>query len=101
MPGERCMRGVSCHLCQFLFCLRKPQCHLHGAIERDGASQGGASRPTLAGLCIQGAEATVAVRLEWAHAEFVGQSEGLSVADFGLYDVWRIAMQSNLAQKPQ
>jgi hypothetical protein len=41
----------------------------------------------LALLEIQGAEATVAVGLERAHAEFVGQGEGLLVVGFGLRDI--------------
>jgi hypothetical protein len=32
---------------------------------------------------IQRAEDPVAVGLEWAHAEFLGQGEGLLVMDFG------------------
>src|SRR5215472_16540458 len=42
------------------------------------------TRPILA---IQGAETEVAVGLEGAHTEFVGQGEGLLVVGFGLRDI--------------
>ena len=39
---------------------------------------------SLADLGVQGAEAAVAVGLERAHAQFLGQGEGLAVVGFGL-----------------
>jgi hypothetical protein len=42
----------------------------------------------LAELCIEGAEAEVAVGLERAHAEFVGQGEGLAVEAGGGLGRW-------------
>ena len=39
---------------------------------------------------IQCAEAKMAVRLEWTHAKFFGQGEGLAVAVFGRLDRWGI-----------
>ena len=78
-PGPARHAGDSCHLCQCRFGLRQPEGHLHVAVERDGGGQGGASLLPLAGGGVQGAEAQVTVRLEWAHAECVGQGEGLLV----------------------
>ena len=51
IPGQdqRCMRGASYHLCQCYLCLREPQRHRHGAVERDGGGQGGAGLLPLAG----------------------------------------------------
>ena len=50
----------------------------------DGSGQRGAGLLPLAGLAIQRAEAAVAVGHERAHAEFLGQGEGLLVVGFGL-----------------
>ena len=50
-------------------------------------SQGGAGQLPPTELCIQRAEAPVAVGLEGTHAEFVGQCEGLLVGNFGMYDI--------------
>ena len=55
------MRGDSRHLCQCRFCLRQPQCHPHGVVERDSGGQGGTGRLMLIELRIQRAEAPVAV----------------------------------------
>ena len=55
------------YLRERLLGLRQPEGHLHGAVQRDGGGQGSASRLPLAGLRVQGAEAPVAVGLEWAH----------------------------------
>ena len=93
--------GDSRHLCQCRFSLRQPERHLHGAVELDGGGQGGAGLLPLAGLRIQGAEATVAVRLEWAHTEFVGQGQGLLVVGFGLRDIGRVGVGMDGAELVQ
>jgi len=43
----------------------------------------------------------MAVRLERAHAEFLGQGQGLAVAGFGLLTLWGIAMCGNVAEEVQ
>ena len=43
----------------------------------------------------------MAVGLEWAHAEFVGQGEGLAVMGGGLADVRGRAMRGDLAEEAQ
>ena len=48
---------------------------------------------------VEGAEAQVAVGLERAHAQFVGQGEGLAVVGFGLLDIRSIAMGVHLAKE--
>ena len=48
---------------------------------------------------IQDAETAVAVGLEWAHAEFVGEGEGLLVGGFGRRALRRITLRGNLAKK--
>ena len=61
--------------------------------------QFGASLLHPARSAIQTAEAMMTVGLERAHAEFVGQGEGLAVVDFGLLDVWEIAVCSDGAEE--
>jgi hypothetical protein len=41
----------------------------------------------LADRGIQRAETSVTVGLEWAHAEFLGQGQGLAVVGLGLLDL--------------
>src|SRR5262249_48867712 len=60
--------SLSFHLRQRLLCLGEPERHRHGAVQRDGCRQLAARRLPLTRLRIQRPEATVAVRLEWAHA---------------------------------
>src|SRR6267378_5720393 len=53
------------------------------------------------GLRIQGAEAVVAVGLEGAHAQLLGQSEGLVVVHFGLRTLQGLAPRRDLAKEAQ
>jgi hypothetical protein len=46
----------------------------------------------LSSLAIQGAETTVVMGLEGAHAEFVGEGKDLLIVGFGLLDLGRVAM---------
>ena len=43
----------------------------------------------------------MAVGLERAHAEFLGQGQGLAVVGFGLLDLGRIALRRDLAEEAQ
>jgi hypothetical protein len=43
---------ASCHLRQRRFGLGQPEGHVHGAVEVDGGSQGGAGLLTSAGLAV-------------------------------------------------
>jgi hypothetical protein len=56
---------------------------------------------SLARRGIQHAEAPVAVGLERAHAEVVGQGEGLAVIVFGLLARQRLAPRRNRAEEAQ
>ena len=47
------------------------------------------------------AQAEVAVGLERAHAEFLGQGEGLAVVGCSGFDLWRLVVRRNLAEEPQ
>src|SRR5262245_56906352 len=71
------------HLRQRHLGLRQPERHVHGTIRRDGSGQLRTGLLPLACPGIQRAEAAVAVGHEWAHAEFLGQGESLSVVMFG------------------
>src|SRR5437879_5883921 len=55
----------------------------------------------LTGRGIQRTEATVAVGDKWAHAEFVGQGEGLAVAGFSPLAFWKFAPRCNRTKEPQ
>ena len=50
---------------------------------------------------IQRAEAEVAVGLERAHAECLGQGEGLAVGGFGLFDLRGLTLRRNVAEEVQ
>ena len=52
-------------------------------------------------LGIQRAEAAVAVGLERAHAQFLGQGEGLAVVGFGLLALRGLAPRRNVAEEAQ
>ena len=81
--------------------LGQPEGHSHGAVKGNGRRQRSAGLLPPTGLCIQGAKAPVAVGLERAHAQFVGQGESLLVVGFGRRHVWRVPMHGNLAEEPQ
>ena len=55
----------------------------HGTVQVDGGGECGTGRLPLAGLGVQRAEAAVAVGLERAHAQLLGQGEGLAVVGVG------------------
>jgi hypothetical protein len=78
----------SADLPQRRLCLGEPERHGHGTIEFDGRGKGGAPLFPPTGLHIQGAEATVAVGLEWPHAEILGQRQRIPIARLGLRDIW-------------
>jgi hypothetical protein len=55
----------------------------------------------LARLGIRGAETQVAVGLERAHAQCIGQGDGLALGGFGLFDRWRVTLRRDLAEEVQ
>ena len=64
-------------------------------------SRAGAGQLPLPGLDIQRAQATVAVRLERAHAQRLGQGQGLTVGGFGQLGLRGLAVRVDLAEEPQ
>ena len=54
----------------------------------------------LAGRGIERAQAPVAVRLQRAHAEFLGQGEGLLIGGLRLPNLWRVAVRGEIAAQP-
>src|SRR5262249_40875178 len=92
---------ASSHLCQCGFGLRQPEVHLHSAVQGDSSRQGVASLLTLCCLEIQRAEPAVAVGHGRAHAEFLGQGEGLLVVGFHLRVLWWLTPCCNVAEEAQ
>ena len=64
----------------------------------DSSARACSRRPILA---VQLPEAEVAVGLERAHAELLGQGEGLAVVGFGLVALRRLAPRRNVAEEAQ
>jgi hypothetical protein len=60
---------LALHLRQGGFGLREPEGHVHGPVEVDGGSQGGAGLLSTAGLVVQPAQPAVTVGHEWAQAQ--------------------------------
>jgi hypothetical protein len=88
------------HLRQRLPRLRQPESHLHGAVQRDGSRQRGADLLPLARRGLQHAEAAVAVGLEWAQAEILGEGKGLTVVRFSGLIPRGITLASDLTEEP-
>src|SRR4030095_11342651 len=78
-----------------------PEGHVHAAIQVDGGAQLGTGLLLLAGRGIQSTEAAVTVRHKRAHAEFLGQGQGLAVVGFVWRGLWGIAPRSKLAEEAQ
>src|SRR5262245_8227978 len=97
-PGFHLNR--SRYLCQRCLGLGQPEGHVHGAVEGDGSGEFSLSLLQPFDLEIQDAEATVAVGLERAHAEFFAQGEGLAVVISGLIARWRLTLRRNVAEEP-
>ena len=60
---------------------RQPERHVHRTVDRNSGRESSASLLPLADCGIQRPEAAVAVRLERAHPQLVGQREGLAERD--------------------
>jgi len=80
------------HLRQHRLSLGKPQGHVHRPVQHPGRPKREASLLSLSRGGIQQAETAVAVGLEWAHTEFLGQGQGLLVVGFGLLGIGGIGV---------
>ena len=80
---------ASCHLRQRRFRLGQPEGHVHGTVQVDGRGQGGVGLLISTGLVVQPAQPEVAVGHERAHAQLLGQGQGLLVVGFGRRDIGR------------
>jgi hypothetical protein len=89
------------YLCQRRFRLGQPEGHVHGAVKVDSRGHFGTGLLGPVGLGIEAAEAAVAVGLQRAHAEFLGQGEALAVGLLSWLDLWRIAARADLAEEPK
>jgi len=81
-------------------CSSQPERHFQGTVECGGGGQFGTGLVRPADLVVKGTEAAVAVDLERAHAEFIGQREGLLIIVFSLLDTLGLAMCGNFAEEP-
>ena len=81
--------------------LRQPEGHVHRTIQLNARAERGTRLLPLAGRGIQCTQATMAVRLERAHAQFLGQGEGLLVGGVGLFNLWRLVTRRNVAEEAQ
>jgi hypothetical protein len=86
---------------QYRFCLRQPEGHVHAAVQVDGSGQCDPSLHRSPSLAVEFTKAVVAVGLEGAHAEFLGQGEGLAVVSFGFCSLHGLALCRNVAEAPQ
>ena len=82
MPLRRVSLGLD--LRQRRFRGGEPEGHVHGAVHLDSAGERRAGQCSTACLAVQRAETAVTVRLQWAHAEFLGQGEGVLIVGLGL-----------------
>jgi hypothetical protein len=89
------------HLRQRGLDLRQPERHVHGAVEVHGSGQSRVSLLPPVELRIQHAETTMAVGLERAHADRLGQGEGLAVVALGRLDLRGAAVRGDVAEEPQ
>ena len=93
--------GARTHLRQRCLCLREPESHVHRAVKGNSGGQGHAGLLRLTGLGVQYAEAAVAVGLERAHPQLLGQGEGLLVVRFGLRSFSGRTLGGDLPEEPQ
>jgi hypothetical protein len=80
------------HLGQHSFRLWEPESHLHGAVQLDSSGQRSAGLGAASSLGIQLPETQVAVRLERAHTEGLGQGQGLLVVGCGQHGIGRVGV---------
>src|SRR5438128_1894192 len=81
--------------------LRQPEGHVHRPVQVESSREFGAGLVRPAYLGIQGAEPTVAVRLERAHLQFLGQRQGLPVVGFSRLDIRGVAVHGDVAEEPE
>ena len=97
----RVSRSAPFYLRQGCLSLREPERHLHRLVHLDPCRQLSTSLRPLADYGIQRAETPVAVRLERAHAQRLGQSQGLTVGGFDQLGLRGLAVRVDLAEEPQ
>src|SRR5215471_19885023 len=93
--------SASLHPCQRCLHLGQPEGHGHGARQCYGSSECRAGLLPLTELRIQGAQATVAVRLQRTHTECLGQGESLLVVGRGEGGLWGGLLRRHFPEEPQ
>src|SRR5262245_57805653 len=81
---DRFLRSALLYLDQRRLGLREPEGHLHTSIHLHRRRELGTGLLILAELRIQRAKAPVAVRLEGAHPQCLGEGEGVAVVRLSL-----------------
>ena len=94
-PLPRCQ---SRHLRQRHFGLGQPEAHVHVTVQHHGGGRRSVGLLPLADPGMQDSEAQVAVGHERAHAQRLGQGEGLPVMRGGGHDLGRVVLRGNLAE---
>ena len=89
---------TAAHFCQRSFRLRQPESHVHGTVQLDSGGDFDTGVFDPAHAAIQGAEAEVAVGHERAHAELLGQGQGLLVVGCGLLSIEGVGVGLDGAQ---
>src|SRR5215475_1540017 len=96
---KRLPRSSSLYLCQRRLGLKQPERHLHSAVHLVGRGQRGAGLLPLARRAIQRPEAAVAVRLERAHAQLLGEGQRLLVVSGSWFDLRGLVMPGDVAEE--
>ena len=96
---KRFPRSSSLYLCQRRLGLKQPERHLHSAVHLVGREQRGAGLLPLASRVIQRTEAAVAVRLERAHAQLLGEGQSLLVVGASWFDLRGLVMHGDVAEE--
>jgi hypothetical protein len=91
----------SLHLRPCRFGLGQPQRHRHRLVHRHSGRESSARLIPLAGCGVHRAQPAMAVRLEGAHAQLLGQGEGLVIGGFGLLDIRGVGVAMNNAKLVQ
>src|SRR4029450_12260813 len=96
-----CPHTSAVHLSQCGLCLREPEGHPHSAVHVDSRGQRHARLIQPLYLAVQRTKTAVAVGLERAHTQLLGECKGLLVIGFSLCDLRRRALCCDLAKEPQ
>src|SRR5262245_62125707 len=96
-----CPHTSAVHLSQCGLCLREPEGHPHSAVHVDSRGQRHARLIQPLYLAVQRTKTAVAVGLERAHTQLLGECKGLPVIGFSLWGLRRRVLGCDLTKEPQ